>query len=133
MIWQWLQSTVELQTEIYGYDLRWMQDARDQGDYGPLAEYIDKWWGAAIMELAEAREEYSWKPWATDSPFVNEQRVLEELVDLQHFIGNILVGMGVSEHKFWAEYRKKQQKNRERQASGTYSAQKGGLAMGSEV
>lgn len=130
MIWEWLASTKELQEKTYGYDLKQLQEEYNEG---ALAEYIDKFQVAAVQELAELREEFSWKPWAVDEPFVNRDRILEEAVDVLHFMGNILTGIGVTDSQFWAAYRRKQQKNRERQASGTYSAQKGGLAEGSDV
>jgi dimeric dUTPase (all-alpha-NTP-PPase superfamily) len=88
---------------------------------------------AAVQELAEVREEFSWKPWATDSPFVNRDRVRDEIIDVLHFLGNMLTVIGVNDEELAEAYQKKQQKNRERAASGTYSARKGGLAEGSDI
>lgn len=130
--WDWLSSTEEQQNTIYGSDLPRLRYALREGDAGPLAEFINWNLTAAVQELAEVREEFSWKPWATDAPFVNRKRVVEECVDVLHFVGNILAGLGVSDGEFWAEYRRKQYKNRQRQESGTYSAKKGGVAMGSD-
>jgi dimeric dUTPase (all-alpha-NTP-PPase superfamily) len=87
---------------------------------------------AVVQELAELREEFSWKPWATDKPFANRERILEEAVDAAHFLGNILIGLGISDNEWEQAYRQKQEMNRRRAASGTYSAKKGGLAMGSD-
>lgn len=131
--WRWLSSTYELQTETYGYDLKGLRQAELDGDAGLLASYINWNQTAAVQELAELREEFSWKPWAVDEQFVNKQRIIEESVDVLHFIGNIMVGLGVTDDEFWAHYRSKQRKNIVRQASGTYSAKKGGLALGSEL
>lgn len=136
--WQWLASTYKLQSETYGYNLKFLATGADEGDNHfearqQLAAYIDWNQTAAVQELAELREEFSWKPWAVDKPFVNRRRVLEEIVDVHHFTGNILVGMGVTDEEFDKAYQKKQQKNRERKASGTYSAKKGGLAEGSDL
>lgn len=124
--WKWLASTKELQENTYGYDEPENMDDAD------VASYLDWNQVAAVQELAELREEFSWKPWATDLPFVHRERVLKEVVDVLHFIGNILHGIGVSDEALWEAYRRKQAINRARQASGSYSAQKGGLSQGSD-
>jgi len=135
--WRWLESTAELQEKTYEYPLKNMARGAEEGappQYaGPLAKYI--MWNsfAATQELAEMNVEYSWKPWATDLPFINRQRILDEIIDVEHFLGNILVGMGVTDDEHEAAYKAKQDKNRRREASGVYSARKGGLGEGSEV
>ena len=77
--------------------------------------------------------EYSWKHWATDAPFVERQRVLEEAVDAGHFLANILVAIGVTDEEWEEAYQAKQERNRERMRSKTYSARKGGLGEGSDA
>lgn len=135
--WKWLESTYKLQRETYEYPLDILARGAIPGAsaqlVGPLAAYI--FWNlfAAQQELAEAAVEFSWKPWAVDFPFVNRERMLDEIVDANHFLGNILVGMGVTDEEYERAYRQKQDKNRARQASGTYSAKKGGLGEGSDV
>jgi hypothetical protein len=133
--WKWLSSTYELQSEVYEYPLTWFSQGLRLGSVAvmkELAAYIDWNITAAGQELAEARIEFSWKPWAVDAAFVNRRRIIEELVDVNHFIGNILVAMGVSDEEYAKIYQEKQQKNRDRAASGTYSAKKGGLGEGSD-
>lgn len=130
-IWEWLSSTKELQENTYNYDYDFFRHAHNRGRTD-LVDYLDKMTTAAVQELAEIREEFSWKPWATDKPFVKRDRILAESVDVLHFIGNILTAIGVDDEEFWEAYRRKQQINRDRQASGNYSAQKGGLAEGSD-
>lgn len=125
--WFWLDSTEVLQTETYGYDFEAMAE-----DVGELAHYIEWNVFAAFQELAEASVEFSWKPWAVDKPFVNRARILAEMVDVCHFVGNILVGLGVTDEEWADEYKKKQDLNRRRASSGSYSAQKGGLGEGSD-
>lgn len=137
MTWRWLESTAELQERTYGYPIKWLAEvARDSDasdlDMVKLVNYIDWNQVAAVQELAELREEFSWKPWATDTPFVNRERIIKETVDELHFLGNILAGLGCTDEEFWELYRQKQQINRDRKASGTYSAKKGGLAHGSD-
>lgn len=135
--WKWLESTLNLQTKVYGYPLHDFAAIVDQNNdpvgLTQVAQYI-KWNVFAIyQELAELAYEFSWKPWATDDAFVNRQRILDEAVDINHFIGNILTGMGVTDEEYEEAYKRKQQKNRERAASGSYSARKGGVGEGSDL
>lgn len=69
--------------------------------------------------------EFSWKHWATDQ-YVNRERILDEIVDVHHFTGGMLVALGVDDDEYEAAYQAKQQVNRERMASGTYTARKDG-------
>lgn len=130
--WRWLESTAQLQKETYGYadiyDLT-LQKAHPQ----IVTMYLDWNTTAAVQELAEVREEFSWKPWATDQPFFNRDRIRDEIIDTLHFLGNILTALGVTDDELEAAYQQKQDVNRRRAASGNYSAQKGGLAEGSDV
>lgn len=126
--WGWLDSTTDLQTNTYGYDLPGMIESPAKA-----APYLMWNLFAAFIELAELSIEFSWKPWAVDKPFVNRQRILEESVDVGHFIGNILTAVGVTDEEYAAAYKAKQGKNKARSASGTYSAVKGGLGDGSDA
>jgi len=132
--WAWLRSTVQLQEETYGYPIVNWVERLDRGGEIPhgLPPYL--LWNvfAVYNELAELAYEFSWKPWATDEPFVNRRRLLDEGVDILHFIGNILVAIGVTDEEFWDAYKSKQLTNRLRAASGSYSAKKGGVAEGSD-
>jgi dimeric dUTPase (all-alpha-NTP-PPase superfamily) len=125
--WKWLESTRTLQEEVYDYDFQWMRDHEIA-----LTQYIQWNIFAAYQELAETAVEFSWKPWATDRPFVNRNRVRDELIDAMHFIGNILVGIGVTDSELEDHYQVKQERNRRRAASGNYSAKKGLLGEGSD-
>lgn len=123
--WRWLESTVTLQRDFFG------QGIGDRSVDEIAASIKDNTF-AMIIELAEASVEYSWKHWATDDPFVNRERVLKECVDAGHFLANILVAMGVTDGEWEAAYQAKQEINRERMRSKTYSAVKGGLGDGSD-
>jgi dimeric dUTPase (all-alpha-NTP-PPase superfamily) len=126
--WKWLESTYKLQSQTYHYDLEGMVDAVKDGAVDAVdADYFDWNATAAVQELAELREEFSWKPWATDMPFINRDRIRDEAVDVLHFVGNMMVALGVTDKEFWEAYEQKQELNRQRKASGTYSAKKGGL------
>jgi dimeric dUTPase (all-alpha-NTP-PPase superfamily) len=123
--WSWLTSTLDLQTVTYGYDYASM-------DTEALAEYLTWNKFAADQELAEAAVEWSWAPWASDKPFVNRERVRNELIDVLHFVGNMLTALGVTDAELAEAYARKQQINRDRVASKSYSKQKGGLGDGSD-
>lgn len=123
--WEWLSSTLVLQTRVYGYELP-IYDA------GKLSEYL-KWnLLAAYQELGEVGVEFSWKPWATDLAFANRTRIVDEVVDVMHFLGNMLVALGVTDEELKSAYIAKQAKNQRRHDSGTYSARKGALGDGSD-
>lgn len=125
--WRWLESTRELQEETYGYHYPSMYH-----DPALLSKHLDWNQTAAVQELAELREEFSWKPWATDAPFVNKERVMQEAIDVLHFIGNILVAIGINDEMLAEYYQQKQAINRARAESGTYSARKGHISEGSD-
>lgn len=134
--WRWLESTRQLQTGTYGYDLDWMTEGlrlNIPSVVKELADYIEWNSFAATQEIAEMNVEFSWKPWAVDEPFVNKDRILNEIIDVNHFLGNILTALGITDEEYAAAYQAKQQKNRARAASGSYSAIKGGLGEGSDV
>lgn len=128
--WKWLESTDRLQRETYGYGS--LYEGALVGEVKEQVEYLDWNQTAAVQELAEVREEFSWKPWAKDKPFINRGRVINEIVDTLHFLGNMLTMLGVTDEELATEYQKKQEINRQRAASGTYSAKKGGIGEGSD-
>lgn len=70
------------------------------------------------MELAETSREFSWKSWARDLPFFRRDHVLHELVDVVHFVANMLTAMGVTDDEWERAYRDKQLVNRQRQLDG---------------
>lgn len=126
--WRWLASTEELQEETYGYHYPSLRSKPQL-----LASHVDWNQTAAVQELAEVREEFSWKPWATDDPFVNRDRVRDEVIDVLHFLGNILVAIGVNDDELERQYMMKQDINRARASSGSYSAKKGHISEGSDA
>jgi dimeric dUTPase (all-alpha-NTP-PPase superfamily) len=123
--WKWLASTDKLQREIYKYQRELMTKEA-------VARYLDWNQTAAVQELAEVREEFSWKPWASDEPFFNRARIRDEVIDVMHFLGNMLTMLEVDDEELEHHYKIKQEVNRKRAASGTYSAKKGGLSQGSD-
>jgi NTP pyrophosphatase (non-canonical NTP hydrolase) len=124
--WRWLQSTLALQTRVFGYTLP-VQDPAE------LSQYLSWNLLAAYQELGEIGVEFSWKPWAVDEPFAARERIKDEIVDVMHFLGNMLVALGVDDEELEDAYQRKQAKNERRHDSGTYSAKKGSLGEGSEA
>jgi len=108
--WQWLDSTRTLQREAFGLD-----SARFYENPGVQAESVKDNVLAAIVELVETLNEVKWKYWSHEEPWIRRDRVLKEVVDVQHFIGNILVAMEITDEEYEEAYQAKQQENRDRQ------------------
>jgi len=109
----WLEATAALQEQAYG-----IRPAELLG--AARADYLRSMTLAAVVELAEAAQETYWKPWgrADGTPRRDRDRVLEELVDVLHFLGNLLVAQGVTGPELTAAYLAKAQVNRDRQVTG---------------
>lgn len=112
--WRWLASTVALQREAYGHD--WEVIGRTVPNQ--VASIRDNLLAAAVELLGEVPREFSWKYWARDRPFVRRARLIAELVDVAHFIANILVALDVTDDEWEAAYKAKQAVNYDRQAEG---------------
>lgn len=72
---------------------------------------------AAEDELHEALAEVGWKPWAT-TRHINREAFIGELVDVQHFIINLLLAAGCDAHEFFIRFEEKNRRNRQRQVDG---------------
>lgn len=108
----WLERTRELQIRYYGNDPMELKDEAK-------IDYI-KWnYIAAVKELGEMLDEVGWKPWAT-SRHINDDAAAGEIVDVMHFLANMLLAFGWTDEELGYYYAKKMQKNRERMASGAY-------------
>lgn len=117
--WKWLESTEALQREVYGFD--WDVIGRDADTISQSLR--DNCFAAAVELLGEVPREFSWKYWAHDKPFVNRDRLIGEIVDVGHFIANMLVAVGCTDEEWEDAYQEKQRVNRQRQLDG-YSAKK---------
>jgi hypothetical protein len=107
---EWLMKTRVLQRTSFGTDpARLDGDARD--------DYIRWNTLAAIKELSEALDETSWKPWVDYEKF-NRDEFIGELVDVLHFVANLLVTAGCTDSELSARYNGKMQVNAKRQADG---------------
>jgi hypothetical protein len=108
--WRWLSSTRDLQREAFDLD-----PDRDLDDVGAQATRIKDNVLAAMVELVEMLNEVKWKYWSHEEPWVRRDLVLKEAVDVNHFVGNALVAMGVTDEEYEEAYQAKQEENRERQ------------------
>jgi dimeric dUTPase (all-alpha-NTP-PPase superfamily) len=71
---------------------------------------------AIIHEAVELQRLTSWKWWKRPTPF-DRDAAKEELIDIWHFVIQASIELGMSPADILHEYRKKNQINRERQAS----------------
>ena len=116
--WRWLDSTRRLQEEAFGFDFRSMrQDARR------VCDYLTHMALGAYNELTEAMYEWEWKQWTKDEAWYDRDRIIDELIDMDHFVGNMAVALGCSDDEWEARYRDKQARNRERMA-GRYESRR---------
>jgi dimeric dUTPase (all-alpha-NTP-PPase superfamily) len=106
----WLIETKELQEQFYGKKF-------EDFDHDELVQWVRINILAAEDELHEALGEISWKPWAK-SEFFNREAYLGEIVDVLHFVGNLLVGAGITDAELNEAYLDKMERNRQRQRTG---------------
>lgn len=111
MTWRWLESTNRLQRESFGF-------IPEEVTSDQLADYFTTNCWALVAELAEFSQEVGWKPWASPRGWVEKERALNELVDVGHFLANLLNALGITDDQWEAAYRLKQQLNRKRQEDG---------------
>ena len=116
--WNWLASTRALQAEYF-------QREFPITDPDELADYVTENHSAAVIELSEFMQEVGWKPWATPRGWVNREAALRELVDVGHFVANLLCALDVSDAEWEHAYRAKQEVNRQRMRSGNYDGVSG--------
>jgi len=110
--WRWLDSTYALQREYFGVDLEKRLDPDE------FADAIMMNHSALIVELSEFMDEIGWKPWATPRGWVNRDAAVSELVDVGHFLANLLMHLRVTDIEWETKYQRKQEINRQRQRDG---------------
>ena len=72
---------------------------------------------AIVHEAIELQRLTSWKWWKKPTPFDSEA-AKEELIDIWHFVVQASIELGMSPSDVLNEYKKKNNVNRNRQASG---------------
>lgn len=116
--WLWLDSTFKLQKHVYHVNY-------DTLIGNEMARYVMMNATALLTEVSEFLQEVQWKPWANEPGKMNRDEAVEELVDVGHFLANLLVALGVSDVEWEVRYREKQVKNAERQKTpGGYTGEK---------
>lgn len=106
----WIKETVDLQEEFYKPGLRELPQKE-------LEDWMRTNVLAAEDELHEALAEISWKPWAK-SEFFNREAFIGEIVDVLHFVANMLGAANCTDAELNAAYLEKMERNRERQRQG---------------
>jgi dUTPase len=114
----WLRQTHRLQTASFGYDFPMVGEE--------LATYFTWNIAAIVAELGELMIECrGWKPWITpeNRGVHDREAMIKETVDILHFVGNILVGIGCTDNELNRAYAAKQALNAKRQVDG-YTGEK---------
>lgn len=100
----------ELQARINGYDV-------DEQSQEQRIDNISLNVLATTDELHELLKEIGWKPWAT-SKHINYVEAQQELVDVWHFVMNLMLHLGMTAEDLWTGYLKKNKVNFQRQDEG---------------
>jgi hypothetical protein len=115
--WRWLESTRDLQREAFD----WNWDVIRAGGVEYYLEQLGRSTmeniTSAVAELGEVLNEVGWKPWASKR-FVNRKAFIAELVDVVHFLANMIVSVDCTDDEWEEAYRAKQEINRQRQRDG---------------
>lgn len=111
--WKWLESTRTLQEDYFGRDFT----SQDPDEF---ADAIVMNHSALVVELSEFMAEVGWKDWTTPRGWVNRDAAVGELVDVGHFLANLLVRLNVTDEEWESRYQEKQEINRRRMSTGTY-------------
>lgn len=106
----WIETQNVYQRQSYGLDLRKMSEP-------DRLAYIDTCLKAAILEIGEAYDEFSWKPWATNT-FLNRDALVGEGVDVLFFMANVFAALGVTSAELSEKYHRKMNVNTARQEAG---------------
>lgn len=73
---------------------------------------------AAVVELAEFLQELNWKPWKRTQKIVDETKVFEEIIDVLHFVVELMVLWGLTAQSTYDAYVAKMDINIARQKRG---------------
>jgi dimeric dUTPase (all-alpha-NTP-PPase superfamily) len=105
-----LRQQLELQRESFGIDPTSLE-GNDRAEYA-------RWNCLALtVELGEALQEISWKPWAS-AEFFHREAFLGELIDALHFWTNLALLATDRPEELLAAYQRKHDINAQRQAEG---------------
>ena len=102
----WLDAQQTVQVEAFGVD-----------PFTAGGDYLRYNLLAAFTELGEVAQEVpGWKPWNDVAPWEFDQDALtEEIVDVLHFLGNLILWAGITGPELTDLYQRKLAENRRRQ------------------
>jgi dimeric dUTPase (all-alpha-NTP-PPase superfamily) len=107
---QVMAQQLQLQRESFGVDPTQLEgEDRDH--------FVQAMSTALVVELGEALQEISWKPWASGQWFRREA-YLEELIDVLHFWMNLVLVATDRPEELLTAYMIKHDVNAKRQADG---------------
>lgn len=115
---EWIALQRALQIEAFGLDPVMLE-----GD--ALGEFVT--WNAYALadELHELTAEIQWKPWAKQrGTIIDSSRALGEVVDIMHFLGNLILAFKIDPEHIAEAYAAKVQVNIDRQKND-YDAMSG--------
>jgi hypothetical protein len=101
----WLAATRELQTQMGNLPF---------GHERERTQFLKDMMLAAHVELDEALQRIDWKPWRSDR-VTDRAGFVEEMVDVLHFCGNLLVAFDVTDDELHEAYTAKHRVVRQRQ------------------
>lgn len=107
---QMLELQRSLQVNSYGKD-----PGKLVGD--ERVQFVKDMVLAATSELHEFLDETNWKPWSIGDQ-CNKPLMRKELVDLWHFVMNLMLVSGMSADQLYHMYRDKREVNARRQQQG---------------
>lgn len=105
-----MERQLELQRQSFGIDPQEL-DGEERNNYVQAMSL------AAVIELGEALQEISWKPWASGDYF-HREAYLMELIDMLHFWMNLVLIATDKPNDVINVYMRKAQINADRQAVG---------------
>lgn len=118
----WLEETRRLQVEAYGCD-PWVFE------YAEFGDFINVNVTAMVAELGEMLAEIpGWKTWVTERGrpgMMGRTRAVGEVVDLLHFIANVLIALRCTDLELRLAYAGKMERNRARMRAGDYDGRTG--------
>ena len=80
-------------------------------------QYIKDMTLAAQIELGEMIQETPWKPWKKEQQW-DIDKAREELIDVQHFIINLALALGLGPEDFYERFKAKHKENWKRRHRG---------------
>lgn len=104
---RWLSAQRKLQVDVYDVE----PEAAD-------ADYVHAMITGLFAEVGELAGEIDWKYWSKGRGNYDRQRVIDEAVDVLHFLGNILLWAGVDGQELTRAYIAKLKENERRQVEG---------------